>query len=148
MKYPYKHGYADQIPEYSVWVDIRRRAFNPRAKVFPRYGGRGITVCARWKSSFLCFYEDMGPRPSPRHTLDRRDNNGNYSCGQCLQCLINEWPANCAWVTFMEQENNRRNNHWVTFEGRTQTLAQWARELNVKPAILRYRVIRWEHMIE
>jgi hypothetical protein len=83
------------IPEYSVWSDMRRRCFTPTHKNYAGYGGRGITVCPRW-NSFTTFLADMGPRPSPKHSIDRKDNDGNYE------------PANCRWATQPEQIRNRR----------------------------------------
>lgn len=89
-----RHG-QKKIPEYSVWGGIKSRCFNKNSSHYHRYGGRGITVCERWKNSFDLFYEDMGSRPSPNHQIDRTDNNGNYS------------PDNCKWVTPKENMNNR-----------------------------------------
>jgi hypothetical protein len=81
--------------EYSSWRAMRYRCRNPRCPAFPNYGGRGITVCRRWESSFLNFYADMGERPD-RKTLDRIDNDGNYE------------PGNCRWATAKEQGRNTR----------------------------------------
>jgi len=99
------------------------------------YGGRGITVCERWLRSFIAFLADMGQRPSPRHTLDRIDNNGPYT-GPCP-----EYPqGNCRWATPFEQANNRRNNRLITWNDTTHSVSEWARLLNFKHSTLLHRL--------
>jgi hypothetical protein len=112
------HGMTD-TPEYRVWQHVITRCYNPNADKYEYYGGRGISVCARWRESFSAFLEDMGPRPSPKHQLDRKDNDGNYE------------KANCRWATRIEQANNKRSNHLLTLDGRTQSVASWGRELGI-----------------
>ena len=84
-----KHHYL-----YETWRGMRRRCYSPTNTNYPYYGGRGITVCERWRNSFPNFIEDMGDRP-PGHTLDRKDNDGNYE------------PSNCRWRTVAENNENR-----------------------------------------
>lgn len=120
-----KHGLSGSGTRKS-WEAMVRRCTNSDDKDFPRYGGRGISVCERWLS-FEAFVADMGVRPDGL-TIGRIDNDGNYE------------PGNCRWETFDEQNNNRRSNRSVTFDGRTQTIAQWAREAGISRALLRYRL--------
>lgn len=97
------HGatrYGIKPPEWVVWCGMRDRCLNPNHKSWENYGGRGITVCPDWLHSFGSFFADMGRRPSPKHKLDRIDNNLGYNA------------ANCKWSTDKEQANNRRPRRW------------------------------------
>lgn len=130
-----KHGLVNS-PEYKAYCGMKYRCYNKKASNWASYGGRGITVCDRWRESFEAFYEDMGARPSPKHSLDRIDNNGPYS------------PDNCRWATNEQQSNNRRHprphtdHPRYTYNGKTQTLSEWARELNIQRNILQHRIKR------
>ena len=113
-----KHGKSNKISEYQVWKGMRQRCTNPRSKFYPRYGGRGISICAEW-NDFGKFYEDVGQRPTPLHTLERINNDGNY----CKE--------NCKWATQTEQASNRKSSRLVYFKGETHTISAWSRKLNV-----------------
>ena len=121
------HGMS-KTPMYKLWLNIKDRCLNPKNPYFHNYGGRGIKICKAWAESFMEFQEAMGPRPTPAHTLDRMNNDGDYE------------PGNMAWATKKQQANNTRKNVNLTFNSRTQTLAQWAAEIGVVPSTLHYRI--------
>jgi hypothetical protein len=128
------HGLS-KLPEYGVWIQMRERCNRPRNPAFHMYGGRGIRVCAQWRS-FQTFLDDMGRRPSSKHSIDRIDNDGPYS------------PENCRWATQREQMRNMRTNVFVTHDGRRQCIIDWAREFDVDSKSLRVRLKRGEKFTE
>lgn len=109
-----------QSKEHSAWHRLKARCYDENHIGYPNYGGRGIKVCERWKKSFVYFLLDMGKAPTPKHSIDRIDNNGNYE------------PANCRWATHQEQQNNRRDSKIVVVNGQSKTLAQWCAISNIK----------------
>lgn len=113
-----KHGMKN-TREYKAWILMKARCYNENNNSFQHYGAKGIQVCTRWKNSFENFYKDMGDKPTPKHSLGRKDNNKNYSA------------SNCAWETLIEQANNKSNNRMITYKRRKQSLATWCRELNI-----------------
>lgn len=110
---------------YTVWSTMRARCNNPYHKKYYRYGGRGISVCTRW-DDYNLFLEDMG-EARPGYSLDRVDNDRDYS------------PSNCRWATAKEQANNTRRNVWLTWAGKTLSIADWAIVLKVNGATLYQR---------
>lgn len=106
----YTHSTIFHLAEAGAW-----RAMRARCRNHPNYAGRGITVCKQWMRSFDAFFTAMGPRPSKRHSLDRIDNNGNYS------------PKNCRWATRKEQAGNKRDTRRIRAFGTTRILVEWAR---------------------
>lgn len=106
--------------EYRAWSHIKARCYNPKDKAYHNYGGRGITVCDRWRASYENFLADMGRAPSPKHSIDRIKNELGYS------------KENCRWADKIHQANNTRKTIMVTYLGKTQPLCFWCRELNIK----------------
>lgn len=144
LKRSYKkhgHGGYTRTVTYNCWDSMKRRTTNPRNKYFKNYGGRGIRVCVGWLDSFPTFLADMGEKPDGLW-LDRIDNEGHYSCGHCDECIENGWPLNCRWATPAEQLRNTRRNLYLTFQGRTQLLVDWAAEVGLPSAAINMRLRR------
>jgi hypothetical protein len=126
----YRHGSAVRTQvteEYKRWLSMRQRCENPANPAYARYGGRGITVCERW-DDFAAFLADMGPRPSPQHSIERTNNDLGYE------------PSNCKWATKLEQANNKSNSHHLTHRGETHTIAEWARLTGIDHEVIRQRL--------
>jgi hypothetical protein len=123
-------------PEYIAWLSMRRRCCDPTDDSFLFYGARDIKVCERWKNSFDNFLADMGSRPSPDHSLERIDSNKDYS------------PDNCRWATRSEQSRNKRSNQWITFDGETMIVTDWARRLGIKRTTLEQRINSYGWSVE
>lgn len=104
----------NEVPGYRSWSMMKQRCNNPNYTHYSYYGGRGIKVCERW-NDFRNFYEDMGARPSPQHSLDRIDNDGNYE------------PDNCRWATKLEQVLNRgiNSNNTSGHKGVSRRGSKW-----------------------
>lgn len=123
---------------YNVWVNMKQRCYNPKDQAYKHYGGRGITICPEWmdkENGFINFYNDVSKLPhfdDNGYSLDRIDNNGNYE--------IN----NVRWSTSEEQANNKRNNILITYNGKTQTVAQWGKEIGVSFDTLYQRICKWD----
>lgn len=113
---------------YKAWAEMVARCHNASSSNFPNYGARGISVCPEWRNSFENFYECMGPRPEEGYSVEREDNDGNYE------------PGNCRWATKREQANNRRSNRLITAGGITKSIAEWARDLGIKPQTISARL--------
>lgn len=112
---------------YNSWTMMLHRCFDTTQKGFEIYGGRGITVSKQW-FDFEVFIKDIGLPPTKKHSIDRINTNGHYE------------PKNCHWATRIEQVNNTSQNMYLTLNGKTQTAAQWGRELNMQPKLIRERI--------
>lgn len=122
---------ASLHPLYGTWRNMVARCHDPSAVGFRQYGGRGITVCDRWRADFFNFLEDMGARPSSGLTIDRINNDGNYE------------PGNCRWATRTEQNSNRRTRPHpsaIEHDGKVLGITAWSRELGIKLTTLRRRI--------
>ena len=115
-------------PEYNAWKHIKDRCCNTNNKCYHIYGGRGISICERWRLSFDNFFSDMGYRPAKGYSIERIDNNGNYE------------PKNCRWATQKEQLNNTRKNVCFEYCGEMKTIAQLSEISGVNYHTLRYRL--------
>nr|DAI30801.1 MAG TPA: PVL ORF-50-like family [Caudoviricetes sp.] len=116
---------------YQIWNSMKKRCMCVNDKSYKYYGDRGITVCDEWLHDFQAFYDwAMANGYKDSLTIDRIDVSGNYE------------PSNCRWVSRKVQMNNTRQNHHLTYNGKTQTIAQWADELNIKHATISIRLKR------
>lgn len=130
------HGESDAIirgkrsaasPEYRCWKAAKNRCYNQKFKQYNDYGGRGIRMCDRWLNSFEDFLADMGRKPTLSHSIQRQDNDGDYS------------PDNCHWGTDKEQRRNKRTTHWITIDGETKSRIEWLEELGVSKSTFGWR---------
>lgn len=116
-------------PEHRSWTQLIQRCTNPNNPAYAKYGGRGITVCARWRNSFVDFLADMGERPSLGHSLDRIDNDAGY------------FKENCRWATKSEQACNRRSNRLLTLGAETLPVMEWSRRTGLKRSTIEQRLV-------
>jgi len=130
------HGmarYGKQHPVYDAWTHMIQRCENPNDPAYKNYGARGITVCEEWHDAKAFIEWALAHGWQEGLSIDRIDNDKGYS------------PDNCRWATWKEQQRNKRNNHLITFNRKTQTLAEWAEEVGVKRHVLnnRINVLHW-----
>jgi hypothetical protein len=126
-------------PEHKIWAGLKQRCLNKLSQGYENYGGRGITVCQRWQESFENFFEDMGPRPSKNHSIERIDNDGPYS------------PENCKWATIKEQSKNKRPNKreiWMLYNGEKKSLGEWAKIAGLSRHTVYCRLFQYNWRIE
>jgi len=133
------HGMSRQgeyHPVYWAWRTMLQRCENPNYKQYENYGGRGIKVCGEWHDPQVFISWALANGWQEGLSIDRIDNDGNYE------------PGNCRWVTVKVQARNKRNNHLITFDGKTQTMAGWAEELNISYNVLKQRIDQYHWPIE
>lgn len=125
-----KHGHnlpGKRTSEYTTWDSMRQRCNNPNNTKYILYGDRGITVCERW-NMFENFLADMGPKPTPKHSIERIDSNGNYE------------PSNCKWATSKEQARNTTQNVWIEYYGKKMLRGDLAERLNTTIDTIKYHL--------
>lgn len=132
LKRTHGHTSGKRSRIYRIWSGIKTRCFNERQEyAFNKYGAKGITMCDEWRYSFEAFLDwSMKNGYSDSLTIDRIDPHGNYC------------PDNCRWVTQVKQQNNRSNNHVITYNGETHTLAEWNRILGFGRGVISKRLAR------
>lgn len=121
-----KHGMS-RTNLYGLWSTLKARCLSVNDSSYKRYGAKGVTVCDKWLS-FEGFFEDMGNRPTPIHTIDRIDNKKGYS------------KENCRWATYKEQANNRSTNRKIEAFGQIKNLGEWAEECGLSKECLKHRL--------
>ena len=127
--YAKTHGMSQNNMIYKRWGSMKNRCNNPNSIAYERYGGRGIKVCEEWDKSFQSFYKWAIENGFEENlTLDRIDNNKEY------------FPENCRWVTTKIQNRNCSRNHFVTYNGKTQCIADWSDETGIRRDTLLYRL--------
>lgn len=134
MKRKYFDEYDCSSRLYCIWKHMKERCHSKNCKDFANYGARGISVCDEWKNDFLSFKKwALENGYNEALTLDRIDSNGNYE------------PTNCRFATRKEQNNNKRDNHYLTHNGETKTLSEWSKEtgLNVTTILMRISKYKW-----
>lgn len=114
---------------YAIWSTMKQRTTNPNTVNYELYGGKGISVCSDWEDFQVFRNWAMANGYADGLTIDRIDGAGNYC------------PDNCRWVSMMVQQNNRCNNHSITYKGQTKTLSMWAREIGINPKTLSRRIV-------
>jgi len=141
------HGLSG-TPEFKTWDRIKTRCLNPRQPQWKDYGGRGIKICGYLLSSAGAFYSTVGPRPDPSMQIDRKDNDGHYSCGQCSECLENGWPMNLRWATRTQNARNKRSNRIVECNGEKMCLAEWCDRHGLKRSVVATNIQRGKSLDE
>ncbi len=124
---------------YKSWDQMKQRCENPTSEHYHKYGGRGISICQFIRLSPANIIHVIGDRPEGL-TIDRIDNNGNYSCGSCPECIQNGWSLNIRWANWDQQAQNRRSSRHITFNGITKVGAEWARFLGMTPTAFYKRI--------
>lgn len=119
---------SPRTPEHQVWSNMKQRCYNQNHARYKDWGGRGIRVCDEWLNSFQAFLSHVGLRPSPVHTVERINNNGDYE------------PGNVHWALPVDQARNRRDNRVIVFNGESKILGDWAKQYGLRFGCLHWRL--------
>jgi hypothetical protein len=131
------HGYSNKEKLYGDWKGIKNRCYTPTHIRYKNYGGKGIRVCEEWKNDYLSFREwALHNGYEEGLTIDRIDVNGNYE------------PSNCRWITRKEQSYNKTNSHYITFNGQSKTIAEWAEITGINSHTIQARIKRLGWSVE
>lgn len=136
-QFPFRrHGHVaggKMSPEYQSWRAMIQRCTNPKNNRFEYYGSRGISICERWMN-FANFFEDMGTKPTERHSIERKDNEKGYS------------KENCKWGTIQEQARNKTTSRRITIDGETLHVKEWSLRGGVSASLIwaRLRLLGWD----
>jgi hypothetical protein len=124
----FKHGLT-HTRLFSIWESVLDRCYDHNSINYVNYGGRGIYICDEWKNDFLNFYNwAIANGYEDGLTIDRIDNDGNYV------------PSHCRWATYTQQARNRRNNHFLTFNGETKPIVEWSEKVGIRPDTIWHRL--------
>ena len=126
-----RNGVKRKTRLYVIWANMRSRCLCDTDSDYHRYGGRGISICDEWKSFDVFANWAMQEGYGQAKSLDRIDNDGNYS------------PKNCRWVSLSEQRRHQRKCHWIEHDGKRMTMGQWAQEIGISISTMVYRVRNW-----
>src|SRR5206468_5416157 len=127
IKNSLKHGQS-KTSLHTVWAMMKQRCYNQENKNYKHYGGRGVNVCDEWLDDFMNFYNwSMENGYKKGLTIDRIEVNGSYE------------PSNCRWITKKEQQYNKRNNLYITINGVTKTITEWAKTSGLSRSTIKYR---------
>lgn len=128
----WRHGFAQRGTRsrlYNIWYRMRQRCHDKNSSDYSRYGGKGISVCDQWENSFEAFRSwALASGYSDDLTIERKDVRGNYC------------PENCTWISHAAQARNKSNNHLITCNGETKTLAEWSEVSGLEASLIRYRL--------
>lgn len=140
MSRPLKHGMS-RTPVGVSWQSMLTRCYNKKVASYKDYGGRGIIVCEFLRATPLNLLLLLGDRPAGS-SIDRKNNDGSYTCGECAECLSKNWSKNVRWATRLEQNRNQSDLVYIEVDGITKCASEWAQIKDFQYGTLRTRFDR------